>query len=91
MPPPVSFPDAVVRDVLGKHGMFVIQEFPDGQAMWGDELPAEKPYKGRFHMADFFQDNRFDIFTIRGIISKLNKDEHKSAIEAELYERVHEG
>jgi hypothetical protein len=91
MPQLASFLLSVVRDIFSRYGIYVIVEFPDGQIMWGDE-PISSPYTGAFHMADCgYVEGKYDIFTIRAILSKLGKAGDTAAIESELYERINEG
>jgi hypothetical protein len=90
MPLPANFSLDVVKDVFSKHGIHILETFPDGSIMWGNE-PLKKPYKGAFHMADFYEPGRYDIFTIRGIISKLDKSRESKDIETELFSRINEG
>ena len=90
MPPPANFSAKVVEEVLSQHGIQVLQRFPDGQILWGN-VPLSQPYKGAFHMTDFYEPGRYDIFTIRGIISKLGKIANAKQIEDALFARINEG
>lgn len=85
MPQLVNFAFANVEAVFTEHGIHVLERFSDGQIMWGNE-PLSSPYRGQFHIADFFTTERYDIFTIRAILSKLDKAGKAKAIEDRLYE-----
>jgi len=90
MPQLASFPVAVVKDVFSRYGIHILQEFDDGQIMWGNE-PLVEPYTGAFHFSDQFTAGRIDIFTVRGILSKLDKAGHQTEIQDELFKRINEG
>jgi len=87
MPQLVSFRFDIVKAVFAEHGIYALQEFPDGQINWGNE-PLTTPYNGLFHFADFFTAGRYDIFTIRAILSKLDKAGAQSTIEKALFESI---
>jgi hypothetical protein len=84
MPLLVSFRFQIVKAVLAEHGIYVLQEFPDGQVCWGNE-PLNNPYTGLFHFADYFTPDRYDIFTVRGILSKMDKAGEQKAVEEKLF------
>jgi hypothetical protein len=90
MPLPANFGLAVVKDVFSRHGIHILHDYGDGQIMWGNE-PLVEPYKGEFHIADAYTPGRWDIFTIRGILSKLDKAGVQQEIERELFNRINEG
>lgn len=83
MLPLASYKIEVVKAVLESVGIYVLEEFPDGQIRWGNE-PLESPYRGLSHMADFYKEGRYDIFTIRAIANKLDKAGHMPKIEEQL-------
>ena len=89
MPQPASFKIEVVKAVFSEHGLYVLNEFDDGQINWGTE-PLTTPYSGIFHFADFFVPGRYDIFTVRAILSKLEKSGERTAIEAALFKSLAE-
>lgn len=89
MPQLASFLLTTVIEVFSRHGIFVVVDFKDGQIMWGNE-PVSSPYTGSFHMADCFEPGRYDIFTVKAILSKLDKAGHAPAIEEELYASINE-
>src|SRR5262249_28064954 len=83
MLPLASYKIEVVKAVLEDHGIHVLEEFPDGQIRWGNE-PLVTPYRGLSHMADFYKVGRYDIFTIRAIVNKLDKAGDMAKIEEVL-------
>jgi hypothetical protein len=89
MPQFANFLLATVKEVFSRYGIYVIEDFGDGQIMWGNE-PVTSPYTGAFHMADCFAPDRYDIFTIRAVLSKLDKAGDVAAIEQELYASINE-
>ena len=72
MLPLLSFKIDAVKAILEEFGIYVLEEFPDGQIRWGN-VPPSNPYRGLSHMADFYRNDRYDIFTIRSIANKLDK------------------
>jgi hypothetical protein len=90
MPLLANFPIEVVKDVFSRYGIYILKDYGDGQIMWGNE-PISESYTGAFHIADAFTLGRWDIFTIRGILSKLDKTGAQQAIEQELFDRINEG
>jgi len=89
MPQLANFLIDTVKAVFSEHGIYVLEEFPDGQIMWGNE-PLTQPYRGSFHMADFYLPGRYDIFTVKAILSKLGKAGDDKAIENALYASMNE-
>ena len=89
MPQLANFPLETVKEIFSDYGIYVLETFPDGQILWGNE-PLTSPYSGEFHMADFFIPGRYDIFTIRGILSKLDKAGNAKEIEDALFARINE-
>jgi hypothetical protein len=89
MPQFANFLLSTVKDVFSRHDIYVIEDFGDGQIMWGNE-PISNPYNGAFHMADCFAPDRYDIFTVRAILSKLDKAGKAPVIEQELYDSINE-
>jgi len=87
MPQLTNFAIDTVKAVFLEHGIHVLEEFQDGQIMWGNE-PLVSPYTGSFHMADFYIPRRYDIFTIRAILSKLDKAGSSKTIEDVLYKSL---
>lgn len=87
MLPFASYKIEVVKAVFEKHGIHPLEEFPDGQIRWGNE-PLESPYRGSSHMADYYKEGRYDIFTIRAIANKLDKAGHLPQIEDQLNEAL---
>ena len=63
--------------------IFTLQDFPDGQIMWGTE-PIKSPYTGDFAIADYFVPQRYDIYTVRAIANRLDAAGDLSEIENEL-------
>jgi hypothetical protein len=56
----------------------------------GDQ-PLVDPYTGLFHMADYYRAHgRYDIFTVRAIVTNLGKGEELPAIEQVLFDRINE-
>jgi hypothetical protein len=84
-----SYPLKPVRDIFDKHGIHPIQEFEDGVIVWGDE-PFKAPYTGKFQIAGETVKGRYDIFTIRAILSKLDKVGDQDAVEAYLLDHMHD-
>ena len=87
MPQLANFLIETVKAVFSEHGIYVLEEFPDGQIMWGNE-PLTSPYAGAFHMADYYTPRRYDIFTIQAILSKLDKAGDQPVIEQKLYDSL---
>ena len=87
MPQLTNFTLEAVKAVLSQHGIYVLEEFADGQILWGNE-PLTSPYTGAFHMTDSFTPGRYDIFTVRGLLSKLDKAGTSASIEEELYQTI---
>lgn len=84
----LSFLLETLQSVLAKYGIYLLETLPDGQTRWGDRR-MEHPFRGLSAMANPYVNlgsgERYDIFTIRGIVEKLGKAEHLRAIEGELY------
>lgn len=79
-----------MKAVLSEYGIHVLEEFPDGQILWGNE-PLSQPYReGDFQMADYYLPGRYDIFTVRGLLSKLDKAGKSHEIEQRLYDSINE-
>ena len=89
MPQLANFLFATVKAVFSEHGIHILAEYPDGQVMWGNE-PIVSPYTGAFHIADYFTPGRYDIFTVRAILSRLDKAGEAPAIETRLFESINE-
>jgi hypothetical protein len=89
MPPIVNFSIDAVKAVFSEHGIHVLEEFPDGQIMWGNE-PITNPYPGHFQMSHPYPFGRMEIFTIRGILNKLDKAGLQPDIENKLYASLQE-
>jgi hypothetical protein len=90
MPQLANFSVKAVKEVFSEHGIYVLEEYPDGQIMWGNE-PLTTPYRdGAFHASDCFVPGRIDIFTVRGILSKLDKAGQSSEIESKLFAGINE-
>ncbi len=87
MPLLVSFEFQTVKAVFSEHGIHILHEFPDGQINWGNE-PLSNPYTGLFHFADFFTPNRYDIFTVRAILNKLDKAGEQQRVEEKLFDSL---
>lgn len=90
MPQLANFSTEVVKDVLSRYGIHVIHDYKDGQLMWGTE-PLTEPYSGEFHITDAYTLGRIGIFSIRAILSKLDKAGHQEAVLKELFDRINEG
>jgi hypothetical protein len=85
-----NFSIDVVQEVFAAHGIHVLETYPDGQIMWGDQPIADR-YTGRFCVADVYIPKRYDMFTVRAILDRLGKNADRPAIEASLEARIHEG
>jgi hypothetical protein len=90
MPLLASYPISAVREIFGQHGIYAIEELPNGNIIWGDKPPSEAFYSGRFQIAGYYTEGRYDIFTIRSILSKLDKAGSQQAIEEYLLEHMHD-
>jgi hypothetical protein len=90
MPPQfVSFPADLVRQVFARHHIYVVEEYPDGQVMWGTEPPGQVPYQGQFQMADYFQPGTYDSITLCTILGGLGKEQDEvEVIMAPLYDSI---
>ena len=80
-----------LKKELATIGIFVLEEFPDGQIRWGDRPIPKKPekFKGRSVMTApyLIRDGnkaRFDIFTIRNLLERLGKTEHQAKLEKSI-------
>ena len=87
MPPIVNFDIEIVKAVFSEHGIYVIREFPDGQIMWGT-APISEPYRGHFHLSHPYPPGRMEIFSVRGIINKLELSGEQEKLEAKLYSSI---
>jgi hypothetical protein len=90
MPQFANFLLSTVTRIFANHGIYVIVDFGDGQIMWGNE-PVATPYTGAFHIADEYAPGRYDIFTVKAILSKLDKAGDAPNIEQQLYDSINEG
>ena len=85
-----SFLISVVKDVFQRCGIFPINEYGDGNIMWGNE-PVSQPYTGDFQITDEFVPGRIDIHSIRSVLVKLDRAGHMPIVEEELFKRINEG
>lgn len=97
MPPLIAnFPLPALKIELEKIGVFLLEEFSDGQVRWGDRpIEKGKKFKGRSVMtAPYIYFNpgkpRFDIFTVRNILERLGKTEHLAAFEKALHPHIYD-
>jgi len=88
MPPLiVNFSLKVLTEVLGAHGCHVLEADADGTVVWGDEPLGAGPYTGKFTTIAPYIWGRYDIFSIRGLLSRLGKADEIPAVEEKLYPR----
>ncbi len=85
-----------LKKELASIGVVVLEEFPDGQVRWGDRpMPTKsgEKFKGRSVMTApyIFRDHlpRFDIFTVRNILERLNKMEHWEPLQKKLHDYMY--
>jgi|GEM_PF-5937314 len=85
-----------LKKELAAIGIVVLEVFPDGQIRWGDRPLPNKPekFKGRSVMTApyIIRDGnkpRFDIFTIRNILERLGKTQHRAKLEKNLEEYMY--
>lgn len=94
MPPWIKhFLTKAVVEVFEAHGIYVVEDYGDGQVMWGTERPRTNggQYTGKFFPAGEYVPGAVDIFTIRRVITMLGKENEREVIEAELEPRLNEG
>jgi len=86
MPPLLaSFPVERVKQVFGAHGLHVLEEYPDGQILWGD-APLSERYQGRFFPGHVHTSGRYSIYTVRAILKRLIQSAaERDVIENELF------
>ncbi len=91
MPLPANFSLQVVKEELGRIGIHLLEDFKDGQTRWGTEpLIDGHPYSGSSSMASECKPDRYDIYTIRAIITRLDMAGHLPQFEERLFPRIHE-
>lgn len=91
MPLVANFGLDVVKEELERVGIYLLEEFPDGQTRWGTE-PLAKPYKvGSFTMASEYLRDRYDIFSIRAILARLGREDRIPEVDERLFARINEG
>jgi hypothetical protein len=92
MPPLLaSFPVERVKQVFAAHGIHVLEEYPDGQIIFGDAPPSEK-YKGRFFPGHAHVPGRYSIYTVRALLERLvTSPAEREAMENELFNYSSEG
>ena len=79
-----------LKKELAVIGIVVLEEFPDGQVRWGDRPMPPKPakFKGRSIVTAPYVvwdgKPRFDIFTIRQILERLDKSAYQETLEKKL-------
>lgn len=76
------YPLEIVKTILENHGIHVIEEFGDGQILWGVP-PINSPYKGPSFIGDTYN-SRCNLPTIQAIVNKLDKAGEMNQIEQEL-------
>jgi hypothetical protein len=79
----------ILREEFEKIGIYLIEEFDDGQTRWGTE-PISEPYGGSSCMASEYKNGRYDIFTVRAIANRLDRAGHMERIEENLFARANE-
>jgi hypothetical protein len=90
MPQRANWPLAVIKEELEAAGIYLLEEFPDGQTRWGTE-PLIEPYGGSFTMASEFEPGKSDIFQVQAIMTRLDKSGHIHGVSENLYRRINEG
>lgn len=90
MPLRANFLLRVVVEEFEGVGIYLIEEFPDGQTRWGTE-PLREPYGGSFTMANAYRPGRIDIFQVRAILNRLDRAGHIPEVERRLFNRINEG
>jgi len=90
MPQRANFALSVVKEELERAGVYLLEEFPDGQSRWGTE-PLTEPYGGSFTMSSEYEHGRYDIFSVQSILNRLDRAGHIAIVSERLYARIHEG
>jgi hypothetical protein len=91
MPPLANWPLNVIREELERVGVHLLQDFGDGQTLWGDEPLGPAPYPGSSCMASEYIQGRYDIYTVRAILTRVDRAGHAPLVEQRLHERINEG
>ncbi len=75
MPQPrAKYPLDLVEEVLAGIGVYLYNQFEDGQTLWGTE-EARDPSTGSFALADNWQGG-FDVPTIISILNRTDRYGH---------------
>jgi hypothetical protein len=93
MPPLIaSWPLTELRIELEAIGVFVLEEFPDGDVRLGDR-PMVKPFTGKSTIIAAYisltpGELRYDIFTLRAAIKRVGKEDRLQELESKLFARA---
>ncbi len=91
MPPLLAnWPLQIVKEELERAGVHLLEDFKDGQTLWGSE-PLETPYTGASCMASEYTPGRYDIYTVRAILNRVDRTGHIPSVEDRLHKRINEG